>query len=241
MKNKLKKKTERNLVSKKGPLKAVLPIGSMQRTESFGSKVFPSADTITPPKYHKIFSSTPNSPKNELTGKKSRSKPVASSTPDVHLPKVCKVPIQTDTSMKRHISCDISPVPPASVDNANNNETKESPKKLNKIPTPKKSTPKRRPSDSGIPRSQTPPVMKRMNSSISGNRYDRTPLSPQCSMNKSNSRKNSPLKKSAERIQLSPLRDSNKMNPKVKPLNLISKLRRHSVTGNVMEKENNYI
>ncbi|XP_017792433.1 PREDICTED: uncharacterized protein LOC108574365 [Habropoda laboriosa] len=210
VKNKFKKKIDTDVMSKKGPLKAILPIGSMQKRETISKKITPPIGSITPPKSHKLISSTPNSTDSGL--KKARSsKPVASSTPDAQNSKTRKIQIQVTNSKKRNFSCDISPViTPLSVNNGNG--TNNSPRR--KLPSPKKTTPKRRSTESGIPRSQTPPVSKPLNSSFDKN---------------GNSTKQSPL------------RENNMFINKVKPINLISKLRRHSVDTNIMEKENNYI
>lgn len=87
-------------------------IGIFDLSESFIKKIPTAIDTVTPPKSHKIISSTPNSTNGELVFKKSRSsKPVASSTPDAENSKPRKVQSQLITSpKKRNFSCDISPV-----------------------------------------------------------------------------------------------------------------------------------
>ncbi|XP_076162460.1 uncharacterized protein LOC143144197 isoform X3 [Ptiloglossa arizonensis] len=246
IKTKLKTKSGSDIAYKKGPLKAVLPMEIMQKKETIGKKVIPSTETITPPKSHKIISSTPNSTDSICTAKKySRSsKPMASSTPDAQNSKPCKIQSQiTNCSKKRNFSCDISPVT-TRVNVNSNNGINNSPKRVSKLQSPKKTTPKRHPTNSNIPKSQTPPVSRRLNSSFDVNQYGRFSESPQHSLHKlSNSQKNSPisLKKTSSNVQQSPLRNSNKIIHKVKPINLISKLRRHSIGTNVMEKENNYI
>ncbi|XP_053971223.1 homeobox-like protein HDP1 isoform X1 [Hylaeus volcanicus] len=250
VKTKLKKKIGGDISQKKGPLKAVLPIGSMHKRESISKKVSPITDAATPPKFHKIISSTPNSihstAENKCTTKRySRSsKPVASSTPDAQNSKTCKVQSQiTNGLKKRNFSCDISPVT-TRVNLNDSNGTNNSPKRVSKLPSPKRTTPKRCPVNSSIPKSQTPPVSKRLNSSFDVNQYERLCKSPQrLSHKRSISQKNSPIsmRNTNGSTQCSPLRDSNKIIHKVKPINLISKLRRHSIGTNVMEKENNYI
>ncbi|XP_015432149.1 PREDICTED: uncharacterized protein LOC107188384 [Dufourea novaeangliae] len=245
VKSKLKNKIDINAINKKGPMKAILPVGSMRKRESISRKVIPSTETITPPKVHKIISSTPNSTDNRCPLKKSSrpSKPVASSTPDAENSKARKVQSQkSKSSKKRNFGCDISPVTTRVNDN-NSNGVNNSSKRFSKLLSPKK-TPKLRPVDSSIPRCRTPPVNKRLNSSCDINQYERTAESPQRSLYKmSSSQNNSPisLKKNGGKIQQSPLRDSNKIMHKVKPVNLISKLRRHSIGTNVTEKENNYM
>ncbi|CAL7951847.1 unnamed protein product [Xylocopa violacea] len=242
VKNKLKKKIGTDVINKKGPLKAILPIGNMQKRETSSNKTILPVGTITPPQTHKIISSTPNST-NELVKKSRSSKPVASSTPDAHSCKARTVQSQIPNSpKKRNFSCDISPV---TTRVSNNNGISNSPRRSSKLPSPKRATPKRRTTESGIPKSQTPPINKRMHSSFEvNNQYERTYVSPQRSFYKTpSSPKNSPisLKTNGNNTQQSPLRDSNKVIPKVKPINLISKLRRHSIGTNVMEKENNYV
>ncbi|XP_017756167.1 PREDICTED: protein PF14_0175-like [Eufriesea mexicana] len=216
VKNKLKKKIDINVTNKKGPMKAVLPVGNMQKRETVNTKIISSTDTITPPQSHKIISSTPNSTNNGLPIKQSRSsKPVASSTPDTQNSKMRKIQSQIISSpKKRNFSCDISPVT-TRVNVNSNNRTNNSPRRSNKLPSPKKTTPKRRPIESGIPKSQTPPISKRLNSSFEVKNENNT--------------------------QQSPLRENNKLVYKVKPMNLISKLRRHSIGTNVIDKENAYI
>ncbi|XP_031827554.1 uncharacterized protein LOC116424805 [Nomia melanderi] len=243
VKTKLKKNVSVDVINKRGPMKAILPIGSMQKRESINRRIVSSTETITPPKAHKIISSTPNSVNNKYSVKKSArsSKPVASSTPDACNSKTRKIPSQISSNAnKRNFGCDISPVT-TRVDINNSNGVNCSPK--SKLPSSKRTTPKRRSADSSIPRSQTPPINKKLNSSFDVNQYERLTESPQRSIYKvSNTQKNSPvsLKKNGNNMQQSPLRDSNKLMHKVKPINLISKLRRHSV-GNLTEKENNYI
>ncbi|XP_076642717.1 uncharacterized protein LOC143353352 isoform X2 [Halictus rubicundus] len=200
VKNKLKKKVGGDVINKKGPMKAILPIGNMQKR--------------------------------------------ASSTPDAQNSKTRKIPSQTSNNVnKRNFGCDISPVT-TRVNANNSNGANYSPKRFGKIPSPKRTTPKRCSVDSSIPRSQTPPIHKKLNSSFDVNRYERLTESPQGSLCKvSSSQKNSPisLKRNGNNTQQSPLRDNNKVLHKVKPKNLISKLRRHSVGNNITEKENAYI
>ncbi|XP_029041709.1 protein PFC0760c-like [Osmia bicornis bicornis] len=238
VKNKLKKKIDTEVTNKKGPMKAMLPIGTMQKKKTGNSKVTSSHGTVTPPKSHKIISSTPISPRNDCAMKRSSrsSKPVASSTPDAHNSKSRKVQ-SPQVAKKRNFSCDISPV---SIRTGVDNKINSSPKR--KLSSPKK-TPKRRSVGSGIPKSQTPPLTKKLNSSFDVNRYSKLYESPQRSSYKtSNSQNSSPVSvKKNESVQQSPLRDNNKLIYKAKPMKLISKLQRHSVDTNIAEKENNYI
>ena len=244
VKTKLKTKNGAEVANKRGPMKAILPIGNMQKRETIIKITNPSTDTVTPPKSHKIISSTPNSTDNKLALKKSsgNSKPVASSTPDAENSKARKAQSQiTSYSKKRNVSCDISPVT-TRVNVSNNNAATNSPKRISKLPSPKRTTPKRRTMESGIPKSRTPPVTKRLNSSLDVNQYERLPESPQRSLYRaSNSQKSSPvsLRKNNRNLQQSPLRESNNIKHKVKPINLISKLGRHNVGTGPMDKENN--
>ncbi|XP_011643221.1 GATA zinc finger domain-containing protein 14-like isoform X2 [Pogonomyrmex barbatus] len=248
VKNKLKKRSD--VINKKGPLKAVHPVDNMQKKEaSLGRQTMSSQQVITPPKLdkntssgNKIISSTPNSIGNNyyMPKKSARSKPVASSTPDGQNAK--STPQLTTSNKKRNLSCDISPVT-AYVNMNGSDERKNSPKKspkrnMSKLPTPKKcTTPKRQQIDvfAGIPRFSTPP---KHNSSFTMHQ----PQSPQ-RLNRSfcNSQRYSPIheKKIARKIQQSPLKETNRITAKVKPFNLISKIKRHSI-GDFAEKENSY-
>ncbi|PBC32132.1 hypothetical protein APICC_05499 [Apis cerana cerana] len=244
VRNKFKKKINTNITNKKGPMKAILPIGNMQKRETINKKLTSSIGTTTPPQSHKIISSTPNSTNNELLAKKSRSaKPVASSTPDAQNSKIQKAQSQIINSpKKRNFSCDISPV--TTRININNcNGMSNNLQRNTKLPSPKKTTPKRRTTESNIPKIQTPPINKSLNSSFEINQYERLYESPKRSIYKqSNSQKNSPIsfKNNGNNIQRSPLRDNNKIVQKVKPINLISKLRRYS-NSNIVDKENSYV
>ncbi|XP_011142903.1 protein ELYS isoform X2 [Harpegnathos saltator] len=211
VKNKLKKKL--GTASNKGPMKAVHPVGTMQKKASLGKQTIPSCEATTPPKHHavssgnKIISSTPNS--------------VASSTPDSQNNKSSKTLMPTNK--KRNFSCDISPVTGI--------QKEDSPKRLNKpLQTTKKCTPKRQQADlSGIPKYCTPP--RKLNSSLDMNSHHQQ--SPQY-LNKSltNYQRYSPIRsKSAEKNVRSPLKDSNKIFTKVRPFKLGN-------TGDFAEKEN---
>ena len=245
VKTKLKTRNGVEVANKKGPMKAILPIGNMQKRETISKITNPSTDSVTPPKSHNIISSTPNSTDNKFALKNSsrNSKPVASSTPDAENSKARKAQSQITTSYskKRNVSCDISPVT-TRANVSNNNGATNSPKRISKLQSPKRTTPTRRTMESGIPKCRTPPVTKRLNSSLDVNQYERLPESPQRSLYRaSNSQKSSPvsLRKNNHNLQQSPLRESNNIKHKVKPINLISKLGRHSVGTNPMEKENN--
>ncbi|KAK1128881.1 hypothetical protein K0M31_020019 [Melipona bicolor] len=243
VKTKLKKKIDTNITNKKGPMKAIIPIRNMQKRDTVNKKITSSVGGITSPESHEIISSTPNSITNVLPVKKSESsKPVASSTPDAPNSKTRKVQSQIINSpKKRNFFCDISPVT-ARVNVDNNNTVNDSPRR-SKLPSPKKTTPKNRRTESGIPKVQTPPINKRLHSSFEVNHCERVHESPRHSVHKkSNSQRHSPVSlKKNENIQRSPLRDSNKLTHKVKPINLISKLQRHNTSTIAMDKENSCV
>ncbi|XP_071631125.1 uncharacterized protein [Temnothorax longispinosus] len=238
VKNKLKKRSD--VVSKRGPMKAVHPVDNMQNKRASVARQRTSFQITTPPNSdkttplgNKIISSTPNSDNNCVPKKSAKSKPIASSTPDGQKSK--NAPL-TSVNKKRNLSCDISPVT-TYVNMSGSDEQKGSPKRTSKLPTPKKcTTPTRQRTDAyGIPRFLTPP---RNHSSLNTN----NPQSPQ-RLNRSliNFHRYSPVseKQNAGKIRQSPLKESNRVSAKVKPLNLISKIKRHS-TGDFAEKENNY-
>ncbi|XP_024879202.1 uncharacterized protein LOC112459375 [Temnothorax curvispinosus] len=238
VKNKLKKRSD--VVSKRGPMKAVHPVDNMQNKRASVARQRTSFQITTPPNSdkttplgNKIISSTPNSDNNCVPKKSAKSKPIASSTPDGQ--KTKNAPL-TSVNKKRNLSCDISPVT-TYVNMSGSDEQKGSPKRTSKLPTPKKcTTPTRERTDAyGIPRFLTPP---RNHSSLNTN----NPQSPQ-RLNRSliNFHRYSPVseKQNAGKIRQSPLKESNRVSAKVKPLNLISKIKRHS-TGDFAEKENNY-
>ncbi|XP_070153122.1 putative leucine-rich repeat-containing protein DDB_G0290503 [Polyergus mexicanus] len=239
VKNKFKKRTD--VVNKRGPMKAVHPVDNMQKKGTLiGKQTTPSSQTITPPKSdkttpcRKIVSSTPNSMDDKYMAKKSaRSQPIASSTPDDQNSKASKAKL-TSANKKRNLSCDISPVT-AYINTSGSGERKDSPKKPSKLPTPKKcTTPKAE--VFGIPKFSTPP---RHNLSFNHVSHQRSPQRLNRSLIMDRQRY-SPVyqKKSAEKVQQSPLKE-NRITAKVKPLNLISKLKQHG-TGDPIDKENNY-
>ncbi|XP_077266307.1 uncharacterized protein LOC143899700 [Temnothorax americanus] len=237
VKNKLKKRSD--VVSKRGPMKAVHPVDNMQNKRASVARQRTSFQVTTPPNSdkttplgNKMISSTPNSDNNRVPKKSAKSKPIASSTPDGQ--KSENAPL-TSVNKKRNLSCDISPVT-TYVNVSGSDERKGSPKRTSKLPTPKKlTTPTRQRTDAhGIPRFLTPP---RNRSSLNTN----NPRSPE-RLNRSliNFHRYSPVseKKNAGKIRQSPLKESNRVSARVKPLNLISKIKRHS-TGDFAEKENN--
>ncbi|XP_078051202.1 uncharacterized protein LOC144477362 isoform X2 [Augochlora pura] len=195
VKSKLKKKVGGDVINKKGPMKAIIPIGNMQKRESFNQKINSITNT-TPPKAHKIISSTPNpTVTRSLVKKPTRPlRPVASSTPDAQDSKTRRIPSNTNNNTnKRNSTCDISPVT-TRLNASMTSGVNSSPRRIGKIPSPKRTTPKRRSVDYSIPRSQTPPVNKKLNASLNVNHYERLNESPQHSSYKASfSQKNSPI------------------------------------------------
>ncbi|XP_050453341.1 putative uncharacterized protein DDB_G0282133 [Cataglyphis hispanica] len=240
VKNKFKQRTD--VVNKRGPMKAVHPVDNMQKKATLiGKQTAPSSQTITPPKSdkttpcRKIVSSTPNSmdDKYYMAKKSARSQPVASSTPDDQNSKASKAKLMS-ANKKHNLSCDISPVTPY-INTSGSGERKDSPKKPSKLPTPKKcTTPKAE--VLVIPKFSTPP---KHNFSLNHVNHQRSPQRLNRSLIMDRQRY-SPVrqKKSAEKVQQSPLKE-NRITAKVKPLNLISKLKQHG-TGDSIDKENHY-
>ena len=88
------------------------------------------AESGTPPKaspdVFTVTSSTPNTSIKSFIFKKSKSKPVASSTPD---PKEPKSPMAKPPSpRKRNFPCNISPVPALTTSGQDKSDSKDSPK-----------------------------------------------------------------------------------------------------------------
>ncbi|XP_011350072.2 uncharacterized protein LOC105286669 [Ooceraea biroi] len=246
VKNRLKKRS--SVINKKGPMKALHPVNNVQKRASLGKRAAPSSSTVTPPKSDKvaafgskIISSTPNSVDSNhcMLRKPARSNPVASSTPNGQNGKASSAQV-TSANKNRNFSCEISPVT-TYANPTGNDERKDSPKRsCSKLPTPKKSaTPKRQETD--VPRTSRYSTPPRHNSSFNVNHQRSLPESPQ-RLNRSlaTSQRYSPVyrRKSNEKVGQSPLKENNRVIAKVKPLKLISKLKRHS-NGDFAEKENN--
>ncbi|XP_018374920.1 PREDICTED: uncharacterized protein LOC108768813 isoform X2 [Trachymyrmex cornetzi] len=236
VKNKLKKRSD--VVNKRGPMKAVHPVDNIQKRRASVGRQAPSSQITTPPKSdkaipsgNKIISSTPNSTDNYYMPKKpSKSKPIASSTPDGQNSKSAPL---ISANKKRNLSCDISPVT-THVNMLSSDERKDSPKRMSKLPTPKKCTTPTRQRTNGIPRFLTPPRHYSLNTN--------NPQSPK-RLNKSliSFQRYSPAsEKNGKTRQQSPLKETNRITPKVKPFNLVSKIKRHSISD-FAEKENNYV
>ncbi|KYM93823.1 hypothetical protein ALC62_15524 [Cyphomyrmex costatus] len=218
VKNKLKKKSD--LVNKKGPIKAVHPVDNMKKRRVSLEKQASFSKIITPPKSdkatpssNKIISSTPNSIDNYHMPKKSKSKPIASSTPDGQNSKI--VPLN-NANKKRNLSFDISPVT-TYVNMNGSNERKDSPKRMSKLPTPKKCTTPTRQQMDDIPKFLTPPRHYSLNTNNlqSPQRLNRSSI---------NFQRYSPMsekKNVGKTKQQSPLKETNRITPKVKPFNLV--------------------
>ncbi|XP_046478240.1 uncharacterized protein PF3D7_1120600 [Neodiprion pinetum] len=251
---KLKKKSIVESASKKGPLKALIPVGNMQRRGSLGSKGHisiprtpPKSSSNVPPTFTFGTSSTPNPIIPISIAKKSpRNKPVASSTPDGGGSRSGKMKLQVSKNMaKPRFSCNISPVSPLPTHGISSG-SKGSPKNYrhNKTLSP----PKKRNSQgaqghnatlSSIPKYS--PLAKFSKDSfkealktfdISG--------SPTKSLVKSNTPKKAPFvhSKSESQILKSPLKTMNNQTTKFKPFNLISKICRGNSGSKLVDKEN---
>ncbi|XP_015116873.1 serine/arginine repetitive matrix protein 1 [Diachasma alloeum] len=212
-KAKLKKKND-SVGTKKGPMKALVPLGSMQRP---GTRAAPG----TPPKRHKVPSplkiatSTPDPSPIVLGKKTTKTKPVASSTPDVgskdkssrsHIPQ----------SPKRNMSWNISPVTPNAKGNASSMfgeaEVPQTPKKV------EKSLKSSSPLIGGLSRMKDKIIHGRRSEPVRG--------SPRIEG------------RGGSKAGGSPLKENNVI--KVKALNLTAKFRRRSGSLGNMEKENKF-
>ncbi|XP_012288700.1 formin-J [Orussus abietinus] len=257
VKNKLKKKTNPEILGKKGPLRALVPLGSMQRRGSLGKKVGPTMSPSTPPKsthdapsVFTVTSSTPN-PTVNISGpmKSPKNKPVASSTPDA-ANKIRRVKVQiSQASAKRNISCNISPV--TSKISASNGDSSGGSKRSSKIyrlnktlSPPNEKTSTVRPADStesSIPKYSPFSSTRKKNSFSDIKKLHRRSepfkfaIPKDCNkLEKSPTPRNN---KEVEELQ-SPLKNNNKLVTKMKPSTLISKLRRCSSGANIIGKEN---
>ncbi|XP_047352764.1 rho GTPase-activating protein gacU-like isoform X3 [Vespa velutina] len=240
VKNQLKNKSKFEIVNKKGPMKAIIPIGNMHRKS-----------ITTPPKSPKnvqpcikIFSSTPNSMDNEIEFKKSpKLKPMASSTPDSLKHKsVVQLPMLQRCD-KINASCDISPINVQEEITTDKCKVYLSPKRVNKCCSPRRGTPKSQIKESSIPKYSTSPgVLVRVPSQDINKSQEMSISSQILSKKEENIYKKSPMtsKKIGITELKSPLKDSNHIVTKGKPLNLTSKLRRSNNKINGSEKENTF-
>ncbi|KAF7399281.1 hypothetical protein HZH68_007873 [Vespula germanica] len=240
VRNQLKNKSKFEAVNRKGPMKAVIPIGNMQRK-----------GITTPPKSPKnvqpcikIFSSTPNSMENEIDFKKSpKLKPMASSTPDSLKHKsVVQLPM-IQRCDKINASCDISPINVQEEITSDKCKIYLSPKRVSKCCSPRRGMPKSQIRESSIPKYSTSPgVLVRIPSQDINKSQEMTLSSQSLSKKEENIYKKSPMtnKKIGITEQKSPLKDSNHIVTKGKPLNLTSKLRGSSNKIIGSEKENTF-
>ncbi|XP_011304058.1 uncharacterized protein [Fopius arisanus] len=209
-KAKLKKKND--VEKKRGPMKALVPLGSMQRPGV-------AAPPGTPPKKQKVPSplkiatSTPDPSPIVLGKKTTKAKPVASSTPDVGS-KDRSSRSQIPQSPKKIMSWNISPVTPNAKGNTSNmfteTGTPQTPRTIEK---------------SGKSRSPVSAGLRVKNKIIHGRR--------------SVPAQGSPRAEGRPRAPPSPLKENNVI--KVKPLNLNSKFRRRSESLGNIEKENKFL
>ncbi|XP_043476520.1 kinesin-like protein KIN-7I isoform X2 [Leptopilina heterotoma] len=220
LKNKFKCKSESG-VSKKGPMKATIPFGGLQRRGSFVKKVSSLSELETstrtsPEKSSSLHvpTSTPNSSISSLF-KKSKSKPVASSTPDS---KEQKNSLKPKSPQGRKLSCNISPVSPFLRPNHEKLVSKDSPKRNASSPkrasTPKVQKSPRTPS--AIPKFSSLPTLQRRKSmndlNKSGKYSEVSRLSSSSNLQKTFGSAN----KSTSVLSKTPLRNSNKMDLKCK-------------------------
>ncbi|XP_034946307.1 uncharacterized protein [Chelonus insularis] len=244
-KTKLKKKSEVDAPVKKGPLKAVIPLGNMQRKTTVGMKVSIVVEPTTPPKSSHHTSSfrpgsTPireqmNTLERIKTSKKV--KPVASSTPEI-ANKSLNIKERVSSSPRHNMSWNISPVTPnPSLNSSNvgkNNPIKriQSDKVLVPSPKARNVTPRRLEQTSEISKHSNVlnNSLKNTSSKINHSRYSEP-------VKNNGINKSVAAEKSHKSIQ-SPLKEKNSPVLKNK-LNLsISKLRRHSASITTTEKEN---
>ncbi|XP_058800719.1 probable serine/threonine-protein kinase DDB_G0282963 [Phymastichus coffea] len=222
IKTKIKKKPITEVVNKKGPMKAIMPLVSMQKqgvkriTNENGLSTPPSK---TQESVHsvKIISSTPNSRTN------SKLKPAASSTPNTNGLKSQRVTTASQNTSKSTITCNLSPV---SLNSSKKSERTKSP--LKKPSTPRKSE---NAESSRLPRYSPQPVRVCANS-FSELKNSKTPQPSSSS-----------LKVVSEKVQrqssvLSPLRNSNKLATKTKSVSLMPRLSKSIVPKSGPEKEN---
>lgn len=197
-KTQLKSKIKTEIINKKGPMKAIIPIGNMQRKSIITS---PKSSRNTPS--IKINNSMSNSlVKGSMLKKSAKSKNLVSSTPNT--PK-CKSLIQIPTFQRcdnrLNVSCDISPI---NVEEEVSSTTKHkvyfSPRRTSQITE-----------------------FSQISSKKEGNIYKRSPVI---------------CKKMGVSQLKSPLKDSNKIITKAKPLNLTAKLRRSNNGSSTYDKEN---
>lgn len=241
LKNKLKCKSESG-VSKKGPMKATIHFGGLQRRGSFVKKDSSPSELETSTRTASenssalhVPTSTPNSSISSIF-KKSKSKPVASSTPDS---KEQKNSLKPKSPHSRKLSCNISPVSPFLRPNHEKLVSKDSPKRNASSPkrasTPKVQKSPRTPS--AIPKFSSLPTLQRRKSMNDLNKSGKYSEAPRLSSSSNLQKTFGSANKSTSVLSKSPLRNSNKMDLKCKTFNLI-KLTRRGYEYVEAEKEN---
>lgn len=230
-KTKLRKKYHRDMpvLSKKGPLKALIPMGSMQRETL---SVTPSRIGRKIPSPLKLVTSTPQQNSSILIDcikKSPKKKPVASSTPDA-ISKIWKAKIHIPDSPKNrnNMSWNISPVsptPPVQLPNKSMSETK-----------------KRQSEITNVSRSRLTPTTPRQLNRNSISAMLKSPrslnspqkLSKSCSMSSAPRLSICKVSETNKNITASPLKEKNSSSLKVKNL---TKIRKYSFNGD-FTKEN---
>ncbi|KAK0167092.1 hypothetical protein PV327_004535 [Microctonus hyperodae] len=261
-KNKLRRNNDATeTATKKGPLKALIPLGSMQRRKSIGKKVTPIIMPPATPSFtisnvpSTVFGATstplPDASINLDSLKNSpKRKPVASSTPDINI-KVSRAKIPVPRSPKQNTSWNISPVTPNAPKTAILNN-----KSMNKIDSVRRfqqinknllPMPKSKSRSSSINLDRTPEDLKKNLSQSHGQ------LLTQSDGKTKHGRRSEPVKNTItaavtglfqrtgkQIVTSNPLKENNTPGKKVKPINLISKFQRRSGSTNTMEKENKW-
>ncbi|KAF7990804.1 hypothetical protein HCN44_000609 [Aphidius gifuensis] len=230
-KTKLRKKYNKDmpLLGKKGPLKALIPMGSMQRETL---SVTPSKIGRKIPSALKLVTSTPQQNSSILIDcikKSPKKKPVASSTPD-RISKIWKAKIQIPDSPKNknNMSWNISPVsptPPVQLPNKSMSETKKRQSEITNVSRSRVSTTPRQLNRSSIsamiksPRQLNSPL-KKLNKSCSMSSAPRQSI---CKVGDTN-----------KNITASPLKEKNSSSLKFQNS---TKIRKYSFNGD-LTKEN---
>lgn len=243
-KNKLRRNNDATeTATKKGPLKAIIPLGNMQRRRSSSKKVTPIIMPPATPSFitsnipSTVFGATstpfPDASINLDSLRNSpKTKPVASSTPDINI-KVSRARIPVPKSPKQNMSWNISPVTPNAPKTAtlNNNSTSKNSsirrfQQINKNLLPMSKSKSR---SSSIHLDQTPEDLKKSLSQPRGQ------LLTQSDGKTKHGRHSEPVKNTItavtglfqrtgkQLVTSNPLKESNTPGKKVKPINLVCK------------------
>ncbi|XP_031780124.1 uncharacterized protein DDB_G0288805 [Nasonia vitripennis] len=237
LKTKFKKKTNSEVVNKKGPLKAVIPLGSMQKRASLAQRMSVHTGNVTPPKSSdsipslKIASSTPISNANH-----NKSNPTASSTPNLGGLKSYREKIQAQQNSKNllHVApqtLNSSSKEPMNRSKSNKRMEKTSPQK--RPLTPRKSIDINGAEATKLPRFSPRPVRVR---NYSMNDLKTAAKSPQTSIGVAKTSSEKKIQRHS--TVLSPLKNCNKLAYKTKPMSLISRLGKPASIQTGPEKEN---